>query len=173
MFVQVLDKEISAFVEHRKGVENAIAYFKVVGVGLCDIASIKVHGMAQLIVVHAMVGIVRQAIGGFAQGGVGVRHSVAKRVRHLGIVVFEQDRPAVFQTLGEVVLGRDRRQDGKLVASQAKCRLVHLHIQLEIEAHLQDIAVALVVSKDVVAVLKVIDVDKRHGYGQFLLPDFL
>lgn len=27
--------------------------------------------------------------------------------------------------------------------------------------------------KDVVAVLKVIDVDKRHGHGQFLLPDFL
>ena len=79
----------------------------------------------------------------------------------------------MFQTLGEVVLGRDCGQDGKLVASQAKCRLVHLHIQLEIEAHLQDIAVALVVSKDVVAVLKVIDVDKRHGYGQFLLPDFL
>lgn len=45
MFVQVLDKEIAAFVEHRKGVENSIAYFEVVGVGLCDIASIKVHGM--------------------------------------------------------------------------------------------------------------------------------
>lgn len=27
--------------------------------------------------------------------------------------------------------------------------------------------------KDVVAVLKVIDVDKRHGYGQFLLSEFL
>lgn len=28
-------------------------------------------------------------------------------------------------------------------------------------------------SKDVVAVLKVIDVDKSHGHGQFLFPDFL
>ena len=46
MFVQVLDKEIAAFVEHRKGVENAIANFEVVGVDLRDIASIKVHGMA-------------------------------------------------------------------------------------------------------------------------------
>ena len=120
-----------------------------------------------------MVGIVRQAIGGFAQGGVGVCHSVAKRVRHLGSVVFEQDRSAVFQTLGEVVLGRDRRQDGKLVASQAKCCLAHLHIQFEIEAYLQDIAVALVVPKDVVAVFKVIDVDKRHSHGQFLFPELL
>ena len=120
-----------------------------------------------------MVGIVRQAIGGFAQGGVGVCHSVAKRVRHLGIVVFEQDRSAAFQTFGEVVLGRNRRQDGKLVAAYAKRRLVHFHIQLEIETYLQDIAVALVMPKDVVAVLKVIDVDKRHGHGQFLLPDFL
>ena len=173
MFVQVLDKEISAFVEHRKGVENAIAYFEVVGVGLRDVAPIEVHGMAQLVIVHAMVGIERHATGGFAQGGVGVRHSVAKRVRHLGIVVFEQDRPAVFQTLGEVVLGRDRRQDGKLVASQAKCCLAHLHIQFEIEAYLQDIAVALVVPKDVVAVFKVIDVDKRHSHGQFLFPELL
>ena len=45
MFVQVLDKEITAFVEHRKGVENAVAYLEVVGVDLRDIASIKVHGM--------------------------------------------------------------------------------------------------------------------------------
>lgn len=45
MFVQVLDKEITTFVEHRKGVENAIAYFKVIGVDLRDIASIEVHGM--------------------------------------------------------------------------------------------------------------------------------
>lgn len=45
MFVQVFDKEITALVEHRKGVENAIAYFEVVGVGLRDIASIEVHGM--------------------------------------------------------------------------------------------------------------------------------
>ena len=45
MFVQVLDKEITAFVEHRKRVENAVAYFEVVGVDLRDIASIKVHGM--------------------------------------------------------------------------------------------------------------------------------
>lgn len=45
MFVQVLDKEIAALVEHRKGIENAIAYFEVVGVDLRDIASIKVHGM--------------------------------------------------------------------------------------------------------------------------------
>ena len=79
----------------------------------------------------------------------------------------------MLQTFGKVILGRDRRQDGKLVTSQTKCRLVHLHIQLEIEAYLQDIAVAFVVSKDVVAMLKVIDVDKRHGHGQFLLPDFL
>lgn len=79
----------------------------------------------------------------------------------------------MLQTLGQVILGRNRRQDGKLVASQAKCRLVHLHIQLEVEANLQDIAVALVVPKDVVAVLKVIDVDKRHGHRQFLLPEFL
>ena len=79
----------------------------------------------------------------------------------------------MFQALGEVVLGRNRRQDGKLVAAYAKRRLVHLHIQLEIEAYLQDIAVALVMSEDVVAVLKVIDVDKRHGHGQFLPPDFL
>ena len=28
-------------------------------------------------------------------------------------------------------------------------------------------------AKDVVAVLKVIDVDKRHGHRQFLLPEFL
>lgn len=65
--------------------------------------------MAQLVVVHAMVGIECHAIGGFAQGGVGVCHSVAKRMRHLGIVVLEQDRSAVFQTFGEVVLGRNRR----------------------------------------------------------------
>ena len=45
MFVQVLDKEITTFVEHRKGVENAIAYFEVVGVDLRDIAPIKVYGM--------------------------------------------------------------------------------------------------------------------------------
>ena len=45
MFVQVLDKEIAALVEHRKGVENTIAYFEVVGVDLRDIASIEVHGM--------------------------------------------------------------------------------------------------------------------------------
>ena len=109
MLVQVLDKAITAFVEHRKGIENAVAYFEVVGVDLHDIASIKVHGMAQLVVVHAMVGIECHAIGGFAQGGVGVCHSVAKRVRHFGIVVFEQDRSAVFQTFGEVVLGRNRR----------------------------------------------------------------
>ena len=56
-----------------------------------------------------MVGIECHAIGGFAQGAVGVCHSVAKRVGHLGIVVFEQDRSAVFQTFGEVVLGRNRR----------------------------------------------------------------
>ena len=56
-----------------------------------------------------MVGIERHAIGGFAQGGVGIRHSIAKRAGHLGIVVFEQDRSAVFQTFGEVVLGRNRR----------------------------------------------------------------
>ena len=79
----------------------------------------------------------------------------------------------MFQALGEVVLGRNRRQDGKLVAAYAKRRLVHFHIQLEIETYLQDIAVALVMSKDVVAVLKVIDVDKRHGDGQFLPPEFL
>ena len=72
MFVQVFDKEIAAFVEHRKGVESAIANFEVVGVDLRDIASIKAHGMAQLVVVHAMVGIERHTIGGFAQGGVGV-----------------------------------------------------------------------------------------------------
>ena len=48
MLVQVLDKAITAFVEHRKGIENAVAYFEVVGVDLHDIASIKVHGMAQL-----------------------------------------------------------------------------------------------------------------------------
>ena len=46
MFVQVLDKAITAFVEHRKGIKNAIAYFEVVGVDLRDIASIKMHGMA-------------------------------------------------------------------------------------------------------------------------------
>ena len=45
MFVQVLDKEITTFVEHRKGVENTIAYFEVVGVDLRDITSIEVHGM--------------------------------------------------------------------------------------------------------------------------------
>ena len=45
MFVQVLDKEITALVEHRKGVKNTIAYFEVVGVDLRDIASIEVHGM--------------------------------------------------------------------------------------------------------------------------------
>ena len=45
MFVQVLDKEITTFVEHRKGVENAVAYFEVVGVDLRDIASVEVHGM--------------------------------------------------------------------------------------------------------------------------------
>lgn len=45
MFVQVLDKEITALVEHRKGVKNSIAYFEVVGVNLRDIASIEVHGM--------------------------------------------------------------------------------------------------------------------------------
>ena len=45
MFIQVLDKEITAFVEHRKGVEKAIAYFEVVGVDLRDIAPIKVYGM--------------------------------------------------------------------------------------------------------------------------------
>lgn len=120
-----------------------------------------------------MVGIERHAIAGFAQGGVGMRHSVAKRAGHLGIVVFEQDRSAAFQTFGEVVLGCNRRQDGKLVASQTKCRFVYLHIQLEIEAYLQNIAVALVMPKDVVAVLKVIDVDKRHGYGGVLLPELL
>ena len=120
-----------------------------------------------------MVGIVRQAIGGFAQGGVGVCHSVAKRVRHLGIVVFEQDRSAAFQTFGEVVLGCNRRQDGKLVASQTKRRFVHLHIQLEIEAYLQNIAVALVMAKDVVAVLEIVDIDVRHGNGGVLLPELL
>lgn len=46
MFVLVLDKAITAFIEHRKGIENAVAYFEVVGVHLCDIASIKMHGMA-------------------------------------------------------------------------------------------------------------------------------
>ena len=45
MFIQVLDKEITAFVEHRKGVENTVAYFEVVGVDLHDIASIKVRGV--------------------------------------------------------------------------------------------------------------------------------
>ena len=45
VLVQVLDKEIAAFVEHRKGVENTVAYFEVVGVGLRDITSIKMHGM--------------------------------------------------------------------------------------------------------------------------------
>ena len=69
MFVQVLDKEIAAFVEHRKGVENAIANFEIVGVDLRDIASIKVHGMAQLVVVHAMVGIERHAIGASPRAG--------------------------------------------------------------------------------------------------------
>ena len=72
MFVQVLDKEITALVEHRKGVKNTIAYFEVVGVNLRDIASIEVHGMTQLVVVHAMVGIERHTIGSFAQGGVGM-----------------------------------------------------------------------------------------------------
>lgn len=120
-----------------------------------------------------MVGIECHAIGGFAQGGVGVGHSVTKRVGHPGIVVVEQDCSAVFQTIGEVVLGCNRREDGELVASQSKRRLVHLHIQLEIEAYLQDVAVALVMPKDVVAVLKVIDVDKSHGDGQFLLPELL
>ena len=37
-----------------------------------DVKLSEVHGMAQLVVVHAMVGIERHAIGGFAQGGVGV-----------------------------------------------------------------------------------------------------
>ena len=32
-----------------------------------------------------------------------------QRVGHLGIVVFEQNRSAVFQTFGEVVLGCNRR----------------------------------------------------------------
>ena len=45
VLVQVLDKEITALVEHRKGVKNAIAYFEVVGVDLRDIAPIEVHGM--------------------------------------------------------------------------------------------------------------------------------
>ena len=72
MLVQVLDKEITALAEHRKGVENAIAYFEIVGVNLRDVASIKMHGMAQLVIVHAMVGIERHAIGGFTQGGVGM-----------------------------------------------------------------------------------------------------
>lgn len=44
---------------------------------------------------------------------------------------------------------------------------------VRIEAYLQDVAVALVMPKDVVAVLKVIDVDKSHGDGQFLLPELL
>ena len=120
-----------------------------------------------------MVGIERHTVGGFAQGGVGMRHSIAKRVGHLGIVVFEQDRSAVFQTFGEVVLGCNRRQDGKLVAAYAKRRLIHFHIQLEIEAYLQDIAVALVMAKDVVAVLEIVDIDERHGNGGVLLPELL
>ena len=120
-----------------------------------------------------MVGIECHTVGGFAQGGVGMRHSIAKRVGHLGIVVFEQDRSAVFQTFGEVVLGCNRRQDGKLVAAYAKRRLVHFHIQLEIEAYLQDIAVALVMPKDVVAVLEIVDIDERHGNGGVLLPELL
>ena len=119
-----------------------------------------------------MIGIERHAIGGLAQGGVGVGHAVAKRVGHLGIVVFEQDRAAVLQTFGEVVLRRNRRQNGKLVAAYAKRRLVHLHIQLEIEAYLNDVAVALVVAKDIVAVLEVVDIDKRHGDRRALFPDF-
>ena len=45
VLVQVLDKEITALVEHRKSVENTIAYFEVVGVDLRNIAPIEVHGM--------------------------------------------------------------------------------------------------------------------------------
>ena len=79
----------------------------------------------------------------------------------------------MFQTFGEVVLGCNRRQDGKLVASQTKCRFVHLHIQLEIEAYLQNIAVALVMAKDVITVLEVVDIDERHGNGDVLPPELL
>ena len=37
----------------------------------------------------------------------------------------------------------------------------------------RDIAVALVVAKDVVAVLEIVDIDERHGNGGVLLPELL
>ena len=69
MFVQVLDKEIAASLSIERASKMRIANFEIVGVDLRDIASIKVHGMAQLVVVHAMVGIERHAIGASPRAG--------------------------------------------------------------------------------------------------------
>ena len=128
--------------------------------------------MAQLVIVHAMVGVHRHATGGFAQLGVGMRHAVAKRMRHLGVVVFKEYRAAVFQALGKIVFGRDGGEDGKFIAAQAKRRLANLDIEFEVQAHLHDVAVAFVVPKGIVAVLEVVNVDKRHGDRRALFPDF-
>ena len=127
--------------------------------------------MAQLVIVHAMVCVHRHATGGFAQLGVGVRHAVAKRMGHLGVVVFKEYRAAVLQALGKVIFGSDGGEDGKLVTTQAKRRFANLDIEFEVQAHLNDVAVAFVMTKGIVAVLEVVDVDKRHGDRRALLPD--
>lgn len=171
MLVQVFDKEISSHVKHREGVEDAVADFKIVCMNLFDIATIQVYGMAQLVVVHAVVGIERHTIGRFAQFWVGMRYAIAKRVRHLGVVVFEQHRAAMLKALGKVVFGRDGGQDCELVATQAKHRLVNFDIELKVQAHLHNVAVTLVVTEGVVAVLEVIDIDKRHGDRRALFPE--
>ena len=171
VLIKVFDKEVASLIEHREGVKNAVINLKVICVDLTDVAAIEMYGIAQLVVIHAMVGVLRHAVLGFAQFGIGMRHAIAKRMGHLGVVVFEEHRAAMLQALGKVILGRDGGEHGKLVATQAKRRLANLDVELKVQAHLHDVAVTLVVPKDIVAVLKVIDIDKRHSDRRALPPD--
>ena len=171
VLIEVFDKEIASLIEHRDGVKDAVADLIVVRMDLADVAAIQVDGMAQLVIVHAVVGVHGHAIRGFAQLGVGVRHTEAKRMGHLGIVVFEEYRAAVLQALDKVVFGGDGGEDGKLIAAKAKRRLADLDIELKVQAHLHDVAVAFVMAKGIVTVLEVVDVDKSHGDRRALFPD--
>ena len=171
--VDVVDEQVAALVEQAQCLEDTLVELRVVGVGSHRLAR-EVLGVRELVGVHATVGVVGHPLRRVAQGGACRGHAVGERVDHLvGRVVLDEHAAAALEPLVELVLGGVRGKQHELVAADTVERLVLLRVELEVETHLQDIAVARIVAVGIVHVLEVVDVDERHRDGMSRLPQLV
>ena len=172
--VDVAREEVAARRGHGERLEDALVDVDARLV-LGGLALAGGDAMRELVAVHLLVGVRDHLVAVVAGLGVDVRAPVAERADHAPLLARLRDEllAALLEPLGKLVLGVRLGHVDELVAADAEELLAPLAAQLEHEARLQNVAVALLVAKVVVAALEVVDVDEGHRERLALLPQGL